>query len=177
MNISIRAMVEKDVDIILSNYTEQGWHKPKEVIEKYLNGQKEKRLYVFVAEYMGDIAGYTVLYPDTDIGPFASEKIPMVSDFIVFKKYQRKGIGNKILDAAEKKASELSDKVQLSVGLHSGYGSAHRIYIKRGYIPDGSGVWYNDVQLEQYAECRNDDELILFFVKNLSHDLKELYYE
>ncbi len=56
----------------------------------------------------------------------------------MFREISHKGIGNKILDAAEKKATEMSEKVQLGVGLHSGYGSAQRIYIKRGYIPDGS---------------------------------------
>ena len=56
-------------------------------------------------------------------------------------------------------------KVQLGVGLHSGYGSAQRIYIKRGYIPDGSGVWYNNEPLAQYADCKNDDELVLFMTE------------
>lgn len=108
-----------------------------------------------------------MLYPDTGVGPFAFQKIPVISDFIVFEKYQHKGIGDKILDAAEKKATEMSEKVQLGVGLHSGYGSAQRIYIKRGYIPDGSGVWYNNEPLAQYADCKNDDELVLFMTKEL----------
>lgn len=78
--------------------------------------------------------------------------------------------GNKILDAAEKKASEMSDGVQLGVGLHSGYGAAQRIYIKRGYVPDGSGVWYNNEPLAQYADCKNDDELVLFLMKELRRE-------
>lgn len=31
--------------------------------------------------------------------------------------------------------------VCIGVGLHAGYGSAQRMYVKRGYIPDGTGVW------------------------------------
>ena len=165
--VYIRAMSQEDIEIILKNYAEQGWSKPREVLEKYFCSQTEGFLYVFVAECDNDVAGYTVLYPDTGVGPFAFQKIPVISDFIVFEKYQCKGIGNKILDAAEKKASEMSDKVQLGVGLHSGYGSAQRIYIKRGYIPDGSGVWYNNEPLAQYADCKNDDELVLFLIKEL----------
>lgn len=61
-----------------------------------------------------------------------------------------------------------SDKVYLGVGLHSGYGAAQRMYFKRGYIPDGSGAWYQNRQLEQYADCCNDDELILFMSKDLA---------
>ena len=80
-------------------------------------------------------------------------------------KYQGKGIGNKILDTAEKKASQISDRVSLAVGMRHGYGAAQRIYVKRGYIPDGSGVWYNNILLAEYADCKNDDDLVLFLCK------------
>ena len=54
-----------------------------------------------------------------------------------------------------------------AVGVHSGYGPAQRIYVKRGYVFDGSGVWYQGKQLEQYAPCCNDDDLVLFMIKEL----------
>ena len=71
------------------------------------------------------------------------------------------------MDMAEQIAKEYSDVVYLGVGLHSGYGSAQRMYVKRGYIPDGSGVWYQDKVCEQYAACNNDDDLVLYFSKRL----------
>ena len=67
----------------------------------------------------------------------------------------------------EQEAAKVSDMVYLAVGLHSGYGAAQRIYVKRGYIPDGSGVWYQGKQLEQYAPCCNNDDLLLFMSKKL----------
>ncbi len=164
-NIRIRAMEKEDIDLIIKNYEEQSWPKKRSTLEKYLASQTEKQLYVFIAEVDKDVAGYTVLYLDTAVGPFANMSIPLIGDFIVFIKYQRLGIGNRILDAVEEKAFELNDKVQLSVGLHSGYGAAQRIYIKRGYIPDGSGCWYNNQQLEQYADCNNNDDLVLYLLK------------
>ncbi|WP_310603827.1 GNAT family N-acetyltransferase [Anaerosporobacter sp.] len=166
-NIIIRPIKQDDIEKILNNYTEQGWEKPREVIERYVRRQEEKSLFSFIAEYNNDIAGYTILYPFVEKGAFANKNIPEISDFVVFQKYQRNGIGNKILDAAEKKAKELNDFVSLAVGIHSGYGAAQRIYIKRGYVPDGSGAWYNDVQLEQYAPCQNDDDLVLYLLKEL----------
>ena len=71
------------------------------------------------------------------------------------------------MDAAEALAAKASDTVYLGVGLHSGYGSAQRMYIKRGYIPDGSGVWYKDEVCEPYSQCRNDDDLVLYLSKKL----------
>ena len=166
-HLSIRTMEENDVNKIFNHFHEQGCPKSKAILEKYWIGQNQKELSVFVAEYEGDTAGYAVLYPFAKTGPFADKSIPEISDFNVFSKYQKKGIGNKILDEAEKKAAEWSSQVSLGVGLHSGYGSAQRIYAKRGYLPDGSGAWYHNKQLEQYADCKNDDDLILFLYKDI----------
>ena len=77
-----------------------------------------------------------------------------------------KGIGSRLMDAAEKEASRISGMVYLAVGVHSGYGPAQRMYVKRGYNFDGSGVWYKGKQLEQYAACTNDDDLLLFMSKH-----------
>jgi hypothetical protein len=60
-----------------------------------------------------------------------------------------------------------SDIVALGVGLHSGYGAAQRIYVKRGYIPDGNGAWYQGKQHPQYAPCVLDDDLIIYMSKRL----------
>jgi len=165
--LSIRPMLAQDIDIIINNFTEQGWSKPRDVLENYLTTQNDGKLFVFVAEYKGEVAGYATLYPCAENGPFAGKSVPEISDFNVFIKFQRNGIGKAILDAAEKKASELSDTISLGVGLHYGYGQAQRIYAKRGYIPDGSGVWYKNTRLEQYATCKNDDDLVLYMSKKL----------
>ncbi len=70
-------------------------------------------------------------------------------------------------DIAENLATELSATVFLGVGVHSGYGSTQRMYIKRGYIPDGSGVWYKDRVLGDYEPCCNDDDLVLYLSRKL----------
>lgn len=71
------------------------------------------------------------------------------------------------MDVAESIAAKFSDTVCLSVGLHNGYGAAQRMYVKRGYIPDGTGAWYGTRVCPQYADCYNDDELVLYFAKAL----------
>jgi hypothetical protein len=72
------------------------------------------------------------------------------------------------MDVAEQIAGQYADTVWLGVGLHSGYGSAQRMYAKRGYIPDGTGVWYRDKPCAQYeTEIANDDDLVLFLSKKL----------
>jgi len=136
-----------------------------ELYKTYYEAQELGERYVFVAEYEGAYAGYTTLRPQAAAGPFAKEGIPEIVDFNVLEKYRRRGIGSIILDEAERKAGELCNRVCLGVGLYSGYGSAQRMYVKRGYIPDGSGVWYRDKLLAPYADCRNDDDLVLYMSK------------
>lgn len=166
-NLIIRSMVKGDIEKLCQGFTAQGWNKPQEQFEHYYNQQESNARYVIVAELYGNVAGYVTLLPNTETGPYAFKNIPEVVDFNVLIKYQNKGIGNKILDITEKLAKNVSDHISLSVGLHSGYGSAQRMYVKRGYIPDGSGVWYDGKQLEPYSECVNDDELTLYFLKAL----------
>ncbi|MDY5868934.1 MAG: GNAT family N-acetyltransferase, partial [Lachnospiraceae bacterium] len=74
---------------------------------------------------------------------------------------------SKLMDVAEKVAAQYSNIVYLGVGLHEGYGSAQRMYVKRGYIPDGTGVWYGEKVCPQYSDCCNDDDLVLYFSKEL----------
>lgn len=166
-NIVIRTMIKEDIIAFYTAFKAQGWNKPVEIFEKYYNEQEQEKRKVIIAEFNGEVAGYTTLLPNDENGPFANMNIPTVCDFNVLIKYQNRGIGTLILDKVEKNAAETCDKICLGVGLHRGYGSAQRMYVKRGYVPDGSGVWYNDSNLEPYSECENDDDLILYMSKQL----------
>jgi len=164
-SILIRAMRKEDAQSIHNANLEQGWHSVLAGYDRYFSEQEDGTRYVFIAEVNGQFAGYTTLKPKSPAGPFAG--FPEISDFNVYPAFRRKGLGTLIMDAAEKKAAELGDTVTLGVGLHNSYGAAQRMYVKRGYIPDGSGVWYQDRNLEPYADCCNDDDLVLHFSKKL----------
>ena len=113
-------------------------------------------------------SGYVNVYPDSEWGAFANQGYPEIIDFAVLEKYRKNGIGSILMDTAEKIASEYADTVYLGVGLHNGYGSAQRMYVKRGYIPDGSGVWYKDKICTPYDTIyTNDDDLVLYLSKKV----------
>ena len=76
----------------------------------------------------------------------------------VFMKYRKKGIGNILMEVAEDIAKKYADTVIIGVGLHRDYGQAQRMYVKRGFIFDGSGIWWKGKPLEPYADFKNDDE-------------------
>ncbi|MFT4146302.1 MAG: GNAT family N-acetyltransferase [Mobilitalea sp.] len=166
-NLTLRSMKKNDIEYLVLGFAEQGWNKPYEQFLEYYTQQINNEKQVIIAEVNGDIAGYVTLLPCAKTGPFANKSIPEIVDFNVLIKYQKKGIGNKIMDITEDLAKNISDYVSLSVGLHSGYGTAQRMYVKRGYIPDGTGIWYYDNQLEPNSKCENNDELTLYFLKSL----------
>ncbi|MBD5392768.1 MAG: GNAT family N-acetyltransferase [Lachnospiraceae bacterium] len=165
--IVIRDMQLSDAQMITDGEIAQGWDASVEKYEMRLKHQAEGKSISLVAEYEGNIAGYINIYPDSEWGAFANQGYPEIVDFGVLMKYRNNGIGSKLMDIAEQIAAQYSDVVYLGVGLHNGYGSAQRMYVKRGYIPDGTGVWYCDKVCEQYANCCNDDDLVLYFSKKL----------
>ena len=163
---SIRKMQESDIKDLSRGFISQGWPGREEILARYFLEQKSKEREVLVAEIDGVAAGYITILPIAKHGPFAG-MAPELSDFNVFEPFQNQGIGNLLLEEAEKRVKLISDKVTLGVGLHSGYGPAQRLYIKRGYIPDGSGVWYRNQPLEMNATIQNNDDLVLYLSKEL----------
>jgi len=163
----IRSMEIGDDKIFQETYLSYGWDSSIEVYENYYIEQEENKRKVFVAVCEGEVCGYCTLVLNPAEGPWIGKGYPEIVDLSVFNHMQNRGIGNKLLDVIEQDAAKISDTVFLAVGLHSGYGAAQRIYVKRGYIPDGNGVWYQGKPLEQYAPCCNDDDLLLFMSKKL----------
>ena len=163
---SIRKMQESDIKDLSRGFISQGWPSREEILTRYFKEQESGEREVLVAEVGGALAGYITILPCAKQGPFA-EIYPELSDFNVFEPFQNQGIGNLLMEEAEKRVKLISDKVTLGVGLHSGYGPAQRLYIKRGYIPDGTGVWYQNHQPAMNAVCEDIGELVLYLSKNL----------
>ena len=163
---SIRKMQESDIQELSRGFIRQGWPSREELLTRYFKEQESGEREVLVAEVEGALAGYISILPCAKQGPFA-EIYPELSDFNVFEPFQNQGIGNLLMEEAEKRVKLTSDKVTLGVGLHSGYGPAQRLYIKRGYIPDGTGVWYQNHQPAMNAVCEDIGELVLYLSKNL----------
>ena len=163
---SIRKMQESDIQDLSRGFISQGWPGREEILARYFLEQESGEREVLVAEVEGALAGYITILSCAKQGPFA-EIYPELSDFNVFEPFQNQGIGNLLLEEAEKRVRLISDKVTLGVGLHSGYGPAQRLYIKRGYIPDGTGVWYQNHQPAMNAVCEDIGELVLYLSKNL----------
>lgn len=166
--VLVRDMTASDAQVITEAEIAQGWHATADKYLMRLDHQREGRCTALVAEYRGAVAGYIHIYPHSPWGAFAGEGWPEIVDFGVLEKFRRRGIGDRLMDVAEQIAARYADTVFLGVGLHSGYGSAQRMYVRRGYVPDGSGVWYRNAVCPPYSACTNDDDLVLYLSKRLN---------
>lgn len=165
-SIDIRIMDFNDIALICKADNDES---ESNVI--YLRNQLENQIKqecsALLALYNGEIAGYVFVYYKCRWGGLANCDLPCIIDLIVFEKYRRNGIATSLMDVAENIARRYSDKIYLDVCLNSGYGAAQRLYVKRGYVPDGKGVYYEEKVCDTNAICKNDDELTLCMVKEL----------
>lgn len=167
-SLTIRDMEESDEQAFFDAYRAQGWHPEAGYCLMRIREAAEGKCIALTAVYEGAPAGAVYLYRTAGAGPFRGKGIPEIVDFSVLQRYQRRGVGGRLLDVAERLAGQYADSVCLGVGLCREYGSAQRMYVRRGYVPDGSGVWYRGEQCVQYETvCTVDDDLVLFMEKKL----------
>lgn len=139
-SVHVRTLEAGDVDPIVDAFAAIGWNKPRSQYERYLAEQAEGRRVVLVALDGGRVCGYGTLVWESKYPPFREGGIPEIKDLNVLPDFRRRGIATLILDTAERLAGERSAVVGIGVGLYADYGAAQRLYVKRGYVPDGHGV-------------------------------------
>jgi GNAT superfamily N-acetyltransferase len=167
-NLLIRPLAKDDPERICAAFTAQGWDKPAAQYVDYLQQSREGKRAVLLAESDGDFAGYVTLVWESEYPLFKQKNIPEIVDLNVLKIYQRHGVATALMDAVEKLASERSPVVGIGVGLTSEYGPAQRMYIKRRYIPDGSGAWSHSNPLRYGDQIKVDDGLVLYLTRSLA---------
>jgi ribosomal protein S18 acetylase RimI-like enzyme len=165
--ITIRHLREADCPLISQAFAAQGWNKPTTQYENYIQDQIAGTRVVLVAEYESNFAGYLTIMWESWYPPFRQKQIPEITDLNVLIKYRRKSIATALMDEAEHLISLKSPEAGIGVGLTGDYGAAQRMYVKRGYLPDGLGISQNEKFLHYGDSVIVDDDLILCLTKQL----------
>lgn len=170
----IRRMKPEDCRVMTEAFAKQGWKKPLRQFQDYVIGQATGRREVLIAESEGEFAGYLTVLRQSKYPPFGEKNIPEINDFNVLIKFRRKGIGTTLMDAAENLAAEKAETIGIGVGLTPDYGAAQRLYVKRGYVPDGRGIFQREIFLKYGDRIIVDDDLTLWLTKQLGNQNKNL---
>ena len=164
---NIRLLESKDILQISKAFKEIGWNKPQSQYESYWVEQELAIRNVYVAFQEEQFAGYLTICWTSDYEPFRERNIPEITDFNVLPRFRRLGIGTQLMDKAENEVARVSSIAGIGVGMTSNYGAAQRLYILRGYLPDGLGLHWKNHHVQYGETIRVDDDLALYLTKVL----------
>ncbi|MCE3046467.1 GNAT family N-acetyltransferase [Legionella sp. 16cNR16C] len=165
-SLSLRLLTPSDIPVIVEGFTQSNWTgKPASIFEQYLNEQQKQKRIILVAYLEDHFAGYVTLKWESQYSGFKENNIPEIMDLNVLPAFRKLGIGTALMEKAEKEAALKYKMVGIGVGLYADYGSAQKLYINRGYIPDGKGITYNYQPTIPGKSYPLDDDLVLWFTK------------
>ena len=164
--IEVRPIRDGEIDALCQtegDTSEENFH----YYQRYLTWQNEGECTFLIALLNGEIAGYVfVLYQDR-WGSMADARQPGLADLNVFPWNRRCGVGNALLEKAKEIAASYGDSLHLDVHVTATAGQAHRLYFRRGYLPDGRGVYHKYKQYDAALGEVNPEDLTLLLIKSL----------
>lgn len=168
-SLRIRLLRSEDIPEIAAAFQRLGlgWNKPASQYEEYLAQQESGERVVLVAFQDETFAGYLTIVWQPSYPPFRDDGIPAIVDFNVLPHFRRQGIGSRLMDEAERCIAERSPIVGIGVGMDPDYGAAQRLYVLRGYVPDGRGLVSHGRHVSHGETVPVDDGLALYFTKSV----------
>jgi GNAT superfamily N-acetyltransferase len=163
----IRLFDRLDIPEVAEAFEELGWNKPAAQYERYLMEQVFKVRDMYIARVKGQFAGYLTICWQSSYAPFREKKIPEIMDFNVLPKFRRMGVGTQLMDRAESEIEKVNPVAGIGVGMTRDYGAAQRLYVLRGYIPDGNGLYSMGRPIQYGNTFKVDDNLALYLIKEL----------
>lgn len=159
-DIILRDMESADSQLLEKTFMHINHSTYTSYYEEMLSGESE----LIIALYNGELAGYAKL--DWENEELEEENIPVIKELHVIEGYRNKGIASRLMDELEKRAATKSQYCAIGVGLSETYEAAQHLLAKRGYEPDGRGVFYIEPGLV-HDELEVYDNQALMMIKQL----------
>jgi GNAT superfamily N-acetyltransferase len=163
----IQLLERSDIPEIAEAFQEMGWNQPASRYERYLMEQAFNIRDMYIARVNGQFAGYLTVCWQSSYASFREKHIPEIMDFNVLFKFRRRGIGTQLMDRAEAEIAKVSPIAGIGVGMTPDFGAAQRLYVLRGYVPDGNGLFSLGRPIQYGQTFKVDDNLALYLTKEL----------
>lgn len=165
-DIILKDMEEQDCEFLADVFSKEGYSKPIKFYESYFRQKQLGVRDIILAYYNEQLAGYVTIVWESGYEDFKEQGIPEIKDIRVHPNFRKKGIANQLMNEAEQRIAQTASVCAAGVGLSESYEAAQCLYAKRGYVPDGKGVFYMDQEL-LYDQLEVDDNQGLMMIKAL----------
>ena len=163
----MRPLEERDIPLMVSSISDKDQRtRIRQIFQRYLNEQDNGEREVIVAFSDEKYVGHVTIIWHPEYPPFAEKNIPEISNIGVEPELRRRGIGSMLMDEAEKRIFERSEIAGIGFGISADYGPAQRMFVKRGYVPDGKGLWTSERGYIWEFSTVQVDDCIIFLTKN-----------
>lgn len=167
LDIEVASAAPDEARWLSESFARTPWTRPANYFEILLRDQADGALDLLVARNGKQYVGHCKIIWEPAYPPFAARGIPEVGDLIVVPEWWRRGVATALMDEAERRILTRSPVAGIGVGLYADYGPAQQLYVRRGYVPDGQGLWYRNRPAAAGDMVRVDDDLILYLTKRL----------
>jgi GNAT superfamily N-acetyltransferase len=142
----ISQLAESFIPWLKTGYEKMGWGKDEGYFENCYAQHQAGELVVLVSHEDTAYFGHLKLVWKPEYVYFRDNNVPEIQDLNVIPEMRQQGIATELITRAENLALASCKAVGIRVGLLYWYGPAQRLYAKRGYIPDGQGIYFNNIQ-------------------------------
>lgn len=167
MKLTIRQLEIQDIEPVAAAFQALGWNKPATQYERYYLQQLRGERVALMAFLETEFVGYLTICWQPSYIPFKQANIPEIQDFNVLPAFRKQGFGSTLMDEAKQLVASRATIIGIAVGLSADYGAAQRLYVRRGYIPDGQGLIYHHRTVKAWEQVTVDDDLVLCLTKSL----------
>jgi GNAT superfamily N-acetyltransferase len=154
-----------DIPGLAAAFIKTVWKTQAIYFQGLLTAQERGERVFLTGRFDDKIAGFVTIKWQSGYPPFAERGIPEINDLRVLEEYRRKGTGAALMDEAERRIFERSPLAGLGVGLYADYGPAQQMYARRGYVPDGRGLMYDDRPVLPGNNALVDDNLLIYLTR------------
>jgi GNAT superfamily N-acetyltransferase len=141
-------------------------------LAQWLQHCVEEEAMTFIACESSEPVGFISLLTEASYPAFHKEGIPEIHGMAVLPSCRGQGVGKRMLEKIEHHAREQGfQKIGLGVGVTEDYQDAFRLYVGKGYKPDGRGLYHGSLPHEfaRYGDqITVDNSTTLWLMKTLN---------